>query len=86
MKIRKQIINGRNDNMKCPSCGSERIEKGISWGQTAEVGNIGLRYVAGGFLKVVGVAEVYSDLCLDCKTILRTYIKDDTDKEWYHGE
>ena len=58
MKIRKQIINGRNDNMKCPCCGSERIEKGISWGQTAEVGNIGLRYVAGGFLKVVGVAEV----------------------------
>ena len=52
--------------MKCPCCGSERIEEGIAWGQTAEVGNIGLRYITGKVIKVIGVSEVYSDLCLDC--------------------
>ena len=72
--------------MKCPYCGSERIEEGIPWGQTAEVGNIGLRFVHGKVLKLVGVAEVYSDLCLDCGTIVRTYIKADTDEQWYHGQ
>ena len=71
--------------MKCPHCGSERIEKGIAWGQAAEVGNIGLQYESAGFLKTIGTVEVYSDLCLDCKTIVRTYIKDDTDKQWHHG-
>ena len=72
--------------MKCPCCGSERIEEGIAWGQTAEVGNIGLRYITGKVIKVIGVSEVYSDLCLDCGTIVRTYIKDDKEIKWYHGQ
>lgn len=66
--------------MKCPYCGSERIEEGIKWEQEFEVGNVGLAYKAG-FLRC-GTAQVYSDLCLKCGTILRTYIKDNTDKEW----
>ena len=33
--------------MKCPFCGSERIEQGIAWGKTAETGNIGLEYTKG---------------------------------------
>lgn len=49
--------------MKCPYCGSERIELGISWGQTAEVGNVGLQYNSGkGFFSITGVAQIYSDL------------------------
>ncbi len=72
-------------NMKCPFCGSIRIELGISWGKSAETGNVGLKYTANGFFPITGVAEVYSDLCLDCKTILRTYIKEDTDKNWSHN-
>lgn len=70
--------------MKCPYCGSERIEKGIAWGKSAETGNVGLKYSNGGFFSIVGVAQAYSDLCLDCKSIVRTYIKEDTDKEWVH--
>ena len=70
--------------MKCPYCGSENIEMGIAWGQTAEVGNVGLKYKSG-FLGAVGVAQVYSDLCLDCKSIVRSYIKDETDKDWKHN-
>ena len=72
--------------MKCSYCGSERIETGIAWGKSAESGNVGLKYNAGvGFLSVTGVVQVYSDLCLDCKTILRTYIKEDTNKNWNHN-
>ena len=70
--------------MKCPFCGSERIATDIAWGKTAETGNVGLKYKTGGFLGAVGVVRVYSDLCLDCRTIIRSYIKEDTDKEWIH--
>lgn len=33
--------------MKCPYCGSERIESGIAWGKATEVANVGLKYEAG---------------------------------------
>lgn len=68
--------------MRCPCCGSERIEVGIAWGKSADTGNVGLKYKAG---FMVGVVQVYSDLCLDCKTVLRMYVKDDTDKNWNHN-
>ena len=32
----------------------------------------------------LSVAQVYSDLCLDCKSLVRSYIKEDTDKNWIH--
>ena len=67
--------------MKCPYCGSERIECGIAWGKSAETGSVGLKFTRS---IVTGVAQVYSDLCLDCKSILRTYIKEETDKKWSH--
>ncbi len=71
--------------MNCPYCGSERIEIGISWGKSSETGNVGLKYSMGsGMFGVIGVVQVYSDLCLDCKSILRSYIKEDTNKNWYH--
>lgn len=72
--------------VKCPYCESERIEEGIAWGKSAEAGNVGLKYNLGkGMFSVSGVVQVYSDLCLDCKSILRTYIKEDTDKNWSHA-
>ena len=72
--------------MKCPYCGSERIEVGVAWGKSAEAGNVGLKYTAGaGMFGLTGVVQVYSDLCLDCKSILRTYIKEDTNKNWSHN-
>ncbi len=71
--------------MKCPYCGSERVEQGVAWGKSAETGNIGLKHSTGSVLfSLTGVAQVYSDLCLDCKTLLRTYIKEDTNKDWSH--
>ena len=72
--------------MGCPYCGSERIEFGVAWGKSAETGNVGLKYEKGngGLFSLSGVAQVYSDLCLDCKSILRTYIKEDTNQNWSH--
>ena len=77
----KSILD-RRAVMKCPYCGSECIETEIAWGKSNETGNVGLKYA--GFLGSIGVAQAYSDLCLECKTIIRTYIKEDTDKNWYH--
>ena len=71
--------------MYCPYCGSPHIERGIAWGKQAESGNVGLKYTTGGFIGIVGVVQVYSDLCLNCKTIVRTYIKEDTNKAWSHN-
>ena len=65
--------------MKCPYCGSESIETGVAWGKSAETGNVGLKYSKG---ILVGVAQVYSDLCLSCGTLVRSYIKEETDKKW----
>ena len=72
--------------MRCPYCGSERIELGIAWGKSAESGNVGLKYSTGsGFLSMTGVVQVYSDLCLECGSLLRNYIKEDTNKNWSHN-
>lgn len=68
--------------MFCRYCGSERIEVGVAWGKSAESGNVGLKYNSSIF---TGVVQVYSDLCLDCGSLLRMYIKEDTDKEWSHN-
>lgn len=71
--------------MKCPYCGGEKIEFGVAWGKSAETGNVGLKYTSGGMFGLTGVVQVYSDLCLECKSILRTYIKEDTNKNWSHN-
>ncbi len=71
--------------MRCPYCGSERIDFGVAWGKSAETGNVGLKYTGSGFLGITGVAQVYSDLCLNCKSLLRTYIKEETNKNWSHS-
>jgi hypothetical protein len=65
--------------MKCSNCGGSNVEAGISIGQNAETGNIGLKYNKGIF---IGVTQMYCDLCLDCGEILRFYIKDRTDRKW----
>ena len=65
--------------MKCPFCESENIEIGIAWGKAAETGNVGLKHTMG---ILAGVTQVYSDLCLNCGSLVRSYIKDRTDKKW----
>lgn len=73
--------------MKCSYCGGERIELGVAWGKATQTGNLGLKYRVGGsgVFALTGVAQVYSDLCLDCGSVLRTYVKETTNKEWSHA-
>lgn len=66
-------------NMTCSKCGGTRIESGVAIGISADVGNVGPKYNSG---ILVGVTQMYCDLCLDCGEILRFYIKDRTDRKW----
>lgn len=65
--------------MNCLCCGSNNIETGISLGKSTETGNVGLKYNAG---IIIGVTQVYADLCLDCGSIVKMYIKDKTNRKW----
>ena len=49
--------------MKCPYCGSQRIEQSVAWGKSSETGNVGLKYgVGSGLFSLTGVAQVYPHL------------------------
>ncbi|MCJ0408531.1 hypothetical protein ACWJVF_00890 [Clostridioides difficile] len=78
--------------MKCSNCGSVNIEKGILTTGGIYAETIGLKYVGYGKLdKVINKnfpvqSTIYSDLCLDCGEIVRTYIKDNTDRNWCKDE
>lgn len=65
--------------MNCPYCGGNNIEEGIVWSMTAQSGNVGLAYKMG---FIIGTESVYSDLCLDCGTIVRSYVRE-PNKKWY---
>jgi hypothetical protein len=58
----------------CPHCGGNNIESDIRFGLSHEVGAIGPKYVSR-FLGMPAsvVAELRSELCLDCGTIVRLY-------------
>jgi hypothetical protein len=63
---------------KCPHCGGGNIVVELKLGQTAEVGSIGPEFRAGIF---TGNEALYIDLCRDCGTVTRTYVKN-TKKDW----
>lgn len=65
---------------KCPHCGGSNIAANVSVGQTAEVGKIGLSYKTRFF--VIGTEPFYADVCKDCGTVARIYVKA-TDRNWY---
>jgi len=64
--------------MKCPFCNGENIEEGIRWRTQSEI-SLGLGAKKGILLFTI---PVYADLCRDCGTIVRNYIKDDTNQKW----
>ena len=68
------------DTEKCPHCGGTNITRGIRVSQTAEAGNIGLSYKTK-FL-IVGTEQLYADVCNNCGTVVRFFVKE-TDRQWY---
>ncbi len=66
--------------IKCNFCGSTHVEEGVSIGQDTETGNIGPNYMHG---ILINTLQMYADLCLDCGTLSRLYIKDLTPRTWH---
>jgi hypothetical protein len=71
--------------MKCPFCNSEKIEVGVPvvdplWGTP-----IGPKYRKKEG-KILRTAPMYSDFCLDCGSVLKTYIDIPKDAHWIHGK
>ena len=68
--------------MKCLYCQSKNIEQGILvHNQDNPTLKIGLMYQKNQFR--YEVEPLYVDLCTDCGTIIRTYVKGDVkDKKW----
>ena len=68
--------------MKCPYCNSENIEKGIKvMNEDNPAMDIGLMYRKNQF--AYQIEPIYIDLCTDCGTIIRTYVKGNIkDKKW----
>ncbi len=66
----------------CPDCGNTDIIAGIAVSQTAVSGEIGLSYKSFGVL--TASAPMFADLCSDCGTIVRIYVRD-TKKPWIKG-
>jgi hypothetical protein len=64
---------------KCIYCNSTNLQTNITIGQSAETGGIGLQYHTK-FL-IIGVEPFYADLCKDCGSISRLYIKN-SGKNW----
>ncbi|NLT21869.1 MAG: hypothetical protein GXX82_02350 [Syntrophorhabdus sp.] len=65
---------------KCPHCGGGNIVVGVRVDQTADAGRIGLAYKTKFVLG--GTEPFYADVCDDCGTITRIYVKE-TGKNWY---
>lgn len=68
--------------MKCPYCQSENIEEGIIVQNRIDTTKeIGLMYRKNQF--TYDFKPFYVDVCLDCGTITRTYVKGDIkNKKW----
>ena len=67
----------------CPDCGSGDVVSGISVRQTAEASDIGLNYKALGILR--GTVPMYADLCRQCGTIVRFFVRE-KDKPWIKND
>jgi len=65
---------------KCTHCGGSNIVCGVTVDQTADAGRIGLAYKTRFVL--MGTEQFYADVCDDCGTIVRLYVKT-PGRTWY---
>ena len=73
------MTSKENVTMKCPHCSSENIEVGLRMFESLNGSPVGFRF-SKGLMSVV--AQIHCDICKDCKTIVRSYIVESTDKKW----
>ena len=67
---------------RCPHCGSQDIVADVIVGQTADAGRIGLGYKT--HFLLTGTAALRTELCRQCGTVVRLYVKE-TGKDWQTG-
>lgn len=65
-------------NEACPYCGSKNIKKELAVGTSIQNSSLGIKYKP--FLTTY-YEDIYVDLCIDCGSITRFYIKN-TDRPW----
>ena len=65
---------------KCTHCGGGNIVSGVKVDQTADAGRIGLSYKTK--FAVIATEPFYADVCDDCGTVVRVYVKT-TGRNWY---
>lgn len=68
------------ETAKCTHCGGSNVICGVRVDQTADAGRIGLAYKTK--FVVIGTEPFYADVCDDCGTIVRLYIKT-RGRTWY---
>ncbi len=73
MKVEEIFISEEECTMECKNCGSKNIKTNIMWGLFAHPGAVGLHF--GNNLTGTTI-PLYSDLCLDCGEVSRTFINE----------
>jgi hypothetical protein len=64
---------------RCPYCGSSNIVRNILVDQTADAGRIGLAYRVR--FRVIIPEQLLTDLCDDCGSVVRTFVRT-TGRKW----
>ena len=65
----------------CQHCGSNNIMMKMLIDHSGGNFSVGLHYQQGP-LRVLGIEPLYCDICSDCGTLIRSYIRT-TDREWF---
>jgi hypothetical protein len=74
-----QNFSSQADIRPCPHCGSTEIKPGVEMNQGIEVGPFGLAFT--GFAHLRGTERLLADLCLNCGTVTRFFVRN-TQKKW----
>jgi hypothetical protein len=67
---------------RCPHCGGVEVA-GLMVHQNAEVNQVGLAYKTAKIF--ITVEQLYADLCLNCGTVVRFFVKE-TNRKWVQKE
>lgn len=65
-------------NEPCQYCGNSNIQRNIQIGVNAEADSIGLEYYTK--FVVIGTEAFLADLCLDCGSVVRLFVKNPQQK------
>jgi hypothetical protein len=72
----------------CPHCGGTDLARGVKLGPFGDVGTLGPSYkgssILGGAVTFLGTEPLYLDLCRECGTVTRLYVRN-ADRDWREG-